>query len=196
MPPIDKDTQQMAVPDDTPPVGNLEDSDAIHADSRVLAERARRLAAPRAQREADGHEIITFSLNDEGYGLEAKYVYEVVRLGNIVPVPGVHSPFCGVTNYHGTLLPVIDLLAFLQPAHATAPKKAKYLLVLGRQEAELGILATALGPAVKVQPEQWTTSVSGNNIRHILGIVPALGMIADGAALLNEPDLWINHDSN
>lgn len=192
---IDKDTQQMAEQGDNQLGGNLEDSDALHADSRILAERARRLAVSREQRAADGHEIITFRLNDEGYGLEEKYVYEVIRLGNIVPLPGAHPPFCGVTNYHGTLLPVVDLLTFLQPAHATAAKKAKYLLVLGRQAAELGILATALGPAVKVQPKQWAASVSGNNISHILGIVPDLGMLVDGDALLVEPGLWINHVS-
>jgi chemotaxis signal transduction protein len=191
MPPIDNDTKQMADMGGKRPAGH----DAAEADSQVLAERAQLLAFPRGQQTAGDQEVITFSLNDEGYGLEAKYIYEVIRLGNIVPLPGVRSPFCGVTNYHGTLLPVIDLLAFLQPAHATAPKKAKYLLVLGQQHAEFGILATALGPVAKVQPDQWTASVSDNNISHILGIVPSLGILVDGATLLNEPGLWINHDS-
>ena len=51
---------------------------------------------------------IAFELGDEVYGVEVKRVREILRISDILPVPG--SPDCvlGITNIRGNVVTVVD----------------------------------------------------------------------------------------
>jgi purine-binding chemotaxis protein CheW len=51
---------------------------------------------------------ITFQLGEENYGIEVKYVREILRINNIFPVPGSQSYVLGITNIRGNVVTVID----------------------------------------------------------------------------------------
>jgi len=54
-------------------------------------------------------QYVTFSLNDENYGIDALSVQEIIELTNITRVPHLPSFMKGVINLRGTIIPVIDL---------------------------------------------------------------------------------------
>lgn len=60
----------------------------------------------------DTHEAmvrwITFHLGKEIYGVEVKQVREILRISNIVPVPGAPDYVLGITNIRGNVVTVID----------------------------------------------------------------------------------------
>jgi len=51
---------------------------------------------------------ISFCLGDEHYAVELKRVREIIRISNIVPVPGTPSYVLGITNIRGNVVTVID----------------------------------------------------------------------------------------
>ncbi len=169
------------------------DADVLLAERRLLEERARALAAPVVEVSEPAAEVITFHLNAQGYGIEARYVHEVMYLDRVVPLPGLKVPFVGITNYHGHILPVIDLLTLLQAPQQTDVAKARHLIVLGGKSAELGIVASALGPVMHVAPGSIRAPADASSAVHLVGLVPGLGILADGEALLADPGLWTNH---
>lgn len=58
-------------------------------------------------------QILVFALDDTHYALEVDLVGEVVRQPDITPVPGLPGWVLGVTNLHGDIISVVDLMSFL-----------------------------------------------------------------------------------
>lgn len=53
-------------------------------------------------------QMVTFYLDKELFGIELEYVKEIIRLPEMVRVPGTPPYFSGLANLRGNLLPVID----------------------------------------------------------------------------------------
>ena len=51
---------------------------------------------------------ITCRLGGETYGIEVKQVREILRINNILPVPGAPDCVVGITNIRGNVVTVID----------------------------------------------------------------------------------------
>ena len=51
---------------------------------------------------------ITFRLGEEAYGIDVIQVREILRVFNVLPVPGAPSHIMGITNIRGSVVTVID----------------------------------------------------------------------------------------
>ena len=56
---------------------------------------------------------LVFALDDIHFALDVALVGEVVRQPDITPVPGLPGWVLGVTNLHGEIISVVDLMSFL-----------------------------------------------------------------------------------
>lgn len=52
---------------------------------------------------------LTFDLASEGYGLEIRYVTEIVGIQPVVAVPDLPDYMIGVLNLRGKIIPIIDV---------------------------------------------------------------------------------------
>ena len=60
---------------------------------------------------------LTFHLGKEEFGIQVKYVREIMGVQDITPVPGTPAHLKGVINLRGKIVPVVDLrLKFSFPA--------------------------------------------------------------------------------
>lgn len=59
--------------------------------------------------------VIVFAVGAARYAVELRWVREVVTLGFVTAVPTAPPALGGVCNLHGTILPVLDLAALLDP---------------------------------------------------------------------------------
>jgi len=55
------------------------------------------------------NKYLTFALNNEEYGIEIRYVTEIIGMQNISQVPDVNEFVKGVINLRGKVIPVIDI---------------------------------------------------------------------------------------
>jgi len=110
----------------------------------VLEERARTLARPAASPSAaDMLEAVTFTLANERYAIESRYVVQVFRLKELSLLPGAKAPIFGVTAWRGELLTILDLRPVLGLSVAALNDLTR-VIVLGEERATFGILADAV----------------------------------------------------
>lgn len=59
--------------------------------------------------QSDTEQILTFSLNDEEYGVNILMVNEIREWSNITSIPGIANYVKGVLHLRGNIVPIIDL---------------------------------------------------------------------------------------
>ncbi|QDU57662.1 Chemotaxis protein CheW [Aeoliella mucimassa] len=59
----------------------------------------------------DSTQYLTFTLQEEQYGIEILWVQEIKGHTKVTPIPNAPHYLCGVVNLRGTVVPVIDLRA-------------------------------------------------------------------------------------
>jgi purine-binding chemotaxis protein CheW len=162
---------------------------------RILDERARRLAAvPVPSTPVDALDVLTFSLGRERYAIEARYVVEIARLVDIAVVPGSPSQLVGVTNLRGNILPVFDVGKLIGVTRPGLTDQAR-LVVLGRDDPDFAIAVDLVGDfrllagaEVLATPE----SMRGPAGPILRGVTTEALLVLDGAALLEDPRLFID----
>ncbi|HSN07130.1 MAG TPA: chemotaxis protein CheW [Candidatus Angelobacter sp.] len=102
--------------------------------------------------ESAGVEHVVVRLGGGRYGIRAQDVAEVVRLPGTTRLPGTPAWVCGVANWRGHVLPLVDLRPLLQVPAVPLPSSAR-VVVLAVGDLEVGLLAEAVAGLVEV-PEQ------------------------------------------
>ena len=94
--------------------------------------------------------VLAFRLADESYGIEVAQVQEIVEAPSFDYIPLAPPPFVGAINFHGSILPVIDLAGYLGFAGTARDGR---VIVLPPQLCILGFTVTALGRIVPLARE-------------------------------------------
>ena len=102
------------------------------------------------------HQLVTFFLDKEEYGVPVLRSREIVRVGDITRIPEAPPHIRGVFNLRGRILPIVDLRTRLGLPPAVITPKSRIILVdaHGRQ---LSVLVDAVSrmtrvPASAVKP--------------------------------------------
>ncbi len=66
--------------------------------------------------------MVTFRLDRQVFALPIKPIRQIIEMVTITPIPQVNGAVEGVINFHGTLVPVVNLCAYL-----SLPKKTLHL---------------------------------------------------------------------
>jgi purine-binding chemotaxis protein CheW len=159
----------------------------------ILRRRAVALAKPAARARADESalDVATFRLGREIYGIEARYVREVLRFTDYAPVPGLPDFFIGVTNLRGEILAVVDLGRFLGIDRVGVTDLSR-LVILGEEAAEFGVLADDTREVVNVSESSLhrPPGTLGTTARAcVRGVTAEALVVLNGAALLADPRL-------
>ncbi|WP_342377015.1 chemotaxis protein CheW [Myxococcus stipitatus] len=123
------------------------------AQAALLDARARSLSRPPAPEVAPGtlREMIRFRAGGQLYALESRFVLEVIRSTDVVPLPGAPPALRGLTLLRGEVLPVVELAPLFgrEPVDSTGP-----LLVLGMGRAELGVRTEEVQEVTQVSSQE------------------------------------------
>jgi purine-binding chemotaxis protein CheW len=74
-------------------------------------------------------QYVTFQLADESYAIAVEAIQEVLRVGEIAPVPGSAADVLGVMNLRGDIVPVIDGRIKFGKPRATVGERARMLVL-------------------------------------------------------------------
>lgn len=167
---------------------------------RILNERAVNLARP----SVDPHSvrktsiIITFALDGDRYGLEARCVREVRRFGEFTPLPVVPDFLVGVINLRGEILPLIDIRRFLE-LPSKGPAAPSHIIICGDTRAEFGIVADTMHDVSPVAIDELVANPISQNERSrdcVLGITPNATVVLNGFALLTDRRLFVGETTD
>jgi purine-binding chemotaxis protein CheW len=67
------------------------------------------MTAEKSRSAAASNRFLTLTLGRELYAINARHVREIIRPGEISPVPRAPRHILGVTNLRGKIIPIIDL---------------------------------------------------------------------------------------
>jgi purine-binding chemotaxis protein CheW len=165
------------------------------AKQRLLEERARLLARPQLAARLQGRaragtelELLQFSLGQERFAIETRFVHQLLVPGVLTRVPGAPAQLRGVTNLRGEILPVFDLRELLAQTHAPSSDSARWL-VLGAREPELCMWVDAVEEIVDLEPSALAASERAADF--VLGVTPDARSVLRAARLLAHRDLFI-----
>ncbi len=152
----------------------------------VLEERARRLARPASPPTLGSTiEVITFTLANETYAVESRYVVEVFRLTDLSPLPGAEPPVFGLTAWRGELLTILDLRQVLGVS-VGALNDLSRVIVLGEDRPAFGILADAVRELVTLPASEVRGPPEGVAVKreYLRGVTADAVLVLDAEALL------------
>jgi len=92
-------------------------------------------------------QVLTFLLGRERYGLDIAAVQEIVETPQRYFIPNAPASFQGAINFHGTILPVIDLGRLLGFEAAESDQR---VIVLDAEIACLALAVNRLGGIVSL----------------------------------------------
>lgn len=101
---------------------------------------------------------LLFQVRDDRYAIAAKNVAEVVPLVRFKLIPQTHQSVLGVFNYHGTLVPVIDLTHLMTGHRSRDWLSTRIILVRYTQFSDhlLGLVAESVLDTAKLLDEEFS----------------------------------------
>jgi len=135
---------------------------------------------------------LTFSLGEEVFGLEIRYVTEIIGLQPITKVPEVPPFIKGIINLRGKIIPVIDMrLKFRKEPVPYTDRTC--IIVIDTQEMVVGLIVDSVAEVINIgegnivpPPDQKT----GMHNKYIQGI----GKVDDNVKLLLDCESLLDGD--
>jgi purine-binding chemotaxis protein CheW len=125
------------------------------------------------QNDSTSLQCVTFTLEDETYGMNVMQVQEVLREVEVAPVPGAPDYVLGIINLRGNVVSVIDARTRfgLQPKESDEMSR---IIVIEAQQQILGILVDSVAEVVDIERDEIDTAPNVGNAetsKYIDGVV-------------------------
>jgi chemotaxis-related protein WspB len=123
--------------------------------------------------------LLVFQAGRERYGLDVSRIVEVIPAPLLRPVPWAPEHVAGLFDYHGAIVPVIDMSRILAGESARMLLSTRVVLVDYDGSNVLGLLAERATETVSFREEDWRPSgLAVGGARYLGGILKhADGMI-------------------
>jgi len=133
----------------------------------------------------DGHQIVTFYLNEQRFAVPMSAVQEIVRLPATVKVPLSSSHLCGLANLRGRVLPVFQCRTMMGMLPREADESSRVLvlslqspvgIVVDRVHAVMSVNESeleALDQQEHIEYSEWLSAV----VRHQDGLILILDTV-------------------
>ena len=160
-------------------------------DQTVLLQRARVLSRRKASPAGETLELLFFSIGDERFALEARFVLEHARIADLAPLPGAAAPFVGIVPWRGEPLAAIDIRGLFGGVPRGISDFPR-MIVVGAAEAEVAVLVET-ADEIRTVPRASLSATA-----HALGIgaTSDARLVLDSRALLDDPRLILDWDGD
>ena len=119
-----------------------------------------------------GGQFLTFTLQNEEYGIEITKVQEIILVGEITRVPQTSPYIKGLINLRSTVIPIVDLrLRFGMPEEAATDETRIMVMNVGGKTT--GIIVDAVSEVLRISKEQLAPpppTVSGLGRDYLTGL--------------------------
>ncbi|SFL77717.1 chemotaxis protein CheW [Pelosinus propionicus] len=136
--------------------------------------------------------FLTFSIGKEYYGLEIKYVTEIIGLQEITEIPQMPLYIKGIINLRGKIIPVVDVrLRFKKEPRDYNERTC--IIVIEIQDISIGLIVDHVAEVIVIAAENIVPppdSKIGFHNRYVKGI----GKIENEVKLLLDCDRLLNED--
>ena len=97
-------------------------------------------------------QFITFTLDDQEYGIDIMVVREIKGWSVTTSIPNAPSHVRGVMNLRGVIVPIFDLRARFGMG-LTEPSKMHVVVIVSLKSKTVGLLVDAVSDIISIQPD-------------------------------------------
>ncbi|MBR4169990.1 MAG: purine-binding chemotaxis protein CheW [Lachnospiraceae bacterium] len=101
--------------------------------------------------EYDTTQYIVIHIGDEQYGIDIKYVENIVRMQSITRVPNVQEYFRGVINLRGEVVPVMSLRRKLELDDDVITNNTRIIIIKLEANAPIGVIVDEVKEVVTLE---------------------------------------------
>lgn len=136
---------------------------------------------------------LIFSMGDEMYGMEIRYITEIIGIQPITEVPEMPAYVKGITNLRGKIIPVMDArLRFKKAVRAYDGRTC--IIVIETNDMSIGLIVDSVAEVLELKDEDIAPPPELNNggHRYIKGIGKVGGdvkLLLDCQRLLTDDEL-------
>jgi purine-binding chemotaxis protein CheW len=135
--------------------------------------------------------FLTFTLGGEAYGIEIRFVTEIIGIQPITPVPELPDYIIGIINLRGKIIPVMDVrLRFRKPFREYNDRTC--VIVVDIMDISLGLIVDSVSEVLTIPDTEIVEppEVSRNGNKYIKGI----GKVGSEVKLILDCDRLVNED--
>ncbi|MBX9688760.1 MAG: chemotaxis protein CheW [Candidatus Obscuribacterales bacterium] len=165
----------------------------------ILRARSRQLAKQQAKLiDEDSFEVAEFLLGNESYSFELEHLREVCTLAEVTYIPCSPDFVVGVINLRGQIIPIIDILTFLNITGNERLQVYNKAIIVQKDKLVVGILADEVVGAKKISTGslQFTLhGLEGHGSQYLKGVTKERLVILDADKILVDERLSPSADS-
>ena len=132
---------------------------------------------------ADSTQYIVISMGDEQFGIDIKYIDNIVKMQHITRVPNVASYIKGVINLRGEVLPVMSLRLKMGLEADVPTKNTRIIILRLEQYGMIGIIVDEVKEVLTLE-EDCIEKVVSDSKEDKDGFVFAVGKCEGGLVSL------------
>lgn len=119
---------------------------------KILDEQKRDMSLNRPAKR-DTTQFIVTKLGGEQYGIDIKYISNIIRMSKITRVPKVPDYIKGVINVRGVVIPTISLRLKMGLPEDEVTKKTRIIILTLEQHESIGVLVDEVKEVVTLDEE-------------------------------------------
>ena len=147
-----------------------------------------------SMRDTQQDTYVTFKSGNEYFGLEIRYVNEIIVYQEITQIPESEDYIKGLINLRGKIIPVIDVrVRFRQEPIPYTDRTC--IIVINVQGTVVGLIVEKVAEVVEIKKENiLSTPTVGNEEKCQYKYVYGVGKVGESVKLLLDPELLLKDD--
>ena len=129
---------------------------------------------------AEGGEVLLFNIDDTVYGIEIKYINEIISIEQITIVPKVPDYIKGVINLRGKIVPIISVRRRFGKEEIPYDERTCVIVLDLGDSNQVGIIVDRVREVTIVKPSEICATPDFKNVnanRYIKNIIESNGEI-------------------
>ncbi len=137
---------------------------------------------------------MTFCIGNDVFGIELKYVSEIIQMQTIAPIPEVEHFIKGLINLRGKIIPVIDVAdRFSKEPFAYNDRTC--IIVVDVQGVTVGLIVQTISEVVSIEEEDILPPPSVSKTNAQAKFIRGIGKLGDSVKLLLDPVKLLSDES-
>ncbi len=137
--------------------------------------------------------FLTFSLGSEFYGIEIKYVTEIIGIQAITEVPELPDYVKGIINLRGKIIPVMDVrVRFKKPPQIYNDRTC--IVIIDIKEIAIGLIVDSVSEVLSIPEEDIVSPPEVNRSNH--KYIKAIGKVGNDVKLILDCHRLLNDEES
>lgn len=138
--------------------------------------------------------FLTFTLGSEVYGIEIRYVTEIIGIQPITEIPEIPEYIRGIINLRGNIIPVMDVRLRFKKLFKEYNDRT-CVIVVDIKDVSVGLIVDAVSEVISIQeqdivnPSDINKGFSNRYIKGIGKVLSEVKLLIDCNKLLNDDEI-------